>query len=70
MSIYYNSNINITKSANNLIDDYTIKSGDKSKNKSFSTCLNTTIDKSSITQLLAGINSIVKLYNECKLLSS
>ena len=70
MSNFNNSNINITKYANNLIYDYTIQSGDNFKNKSFSACLNPKIDKSSITQLLAGINSILTLYNECKLLSA
>ena len=48
MSNFNNSNINITKSANNLTHDYTTQSGDNFKNKSFSACLNPKIDKSNI----------------------
>ena len=48
MSNFNNSKSNITKFANNLIHDYTIQSGDNFKNKSFSACSNSEIDKSTI----------------------
>ena len=70
MSNFNNSKSNITKFANNLIHYYTIQSGDNFKNKSFSACSNSEIDKSTINQIPAGINSILMLYNQCKLLTA
>ena len=68
--IHNSNNINITNLANNLINDCTIKAGDKYVNKSFSNAANPPIDKFIITQLLADVNSIVHKFNESKLLQA
>ena len=68
--IHNSNNINITNLANNLINDCTIKAGDKCVNKSFSKAANPPIDKFIIKQLLADVNSIVHKFNESKLLQA
>ena len=66
--IYNYSNINITNSSKNQIHDLGIKAGDKCNNISVSHSSNSSDLNLGFSQLLINLNSIIKLYSECKLL--
>ena len=66
--IHNSSKNNITDSSNNQINDLGYKTGDKYNNISVSNPSNSSDLNLGFSELLMNLNSIIKLYSECKLL--